>query len=173
MPGRTSLRFFFSIGEYEKSLDYQVKGLHYEMQRGDSLGMAISYTGIASVYDDLGHLDSSIYYGHLAEGIFTRFDYSTGLMNNYINLYNYYRRNGELKVEFLNKAYGIAIESNDSYGQATVLKALVGSDYPFPEDSMKRMIQKTKELIAEFDFEDYMFEFYKSEAIYLDRQGAS
>lgn len=162
---------FFNIGEYEKSLDYQKKGLYYEMEKGDTLGMGISYVGMSSVFDDLGHVDSSIYYGHLAEKIFIEYDYSTGLMNTYINLYNYYRLNNELKIDFLHKAYNIAVEFNDPYGKATSLGALVGSDYPFPKDSMENMIAEMKHLINEYDFEDFMFRFYKSEAIYLNLEG--
>jgi len=162
---------FFSIGEYEKSLFYQKKGLVYEQQKGDTLGMGISYVGMSSVFDDLGHVDSSIYYAHVAEKIFKEYDYSTGLMNTYINLYNYYRLQGELKIEYLHKAHDIALEFNDPYGRATALSAMVGSDYPFAKDSMEHMIRDMKLLMKEHNFEDFMFEFYKAEAIYLNNRG--
>lgn len=162
---------FFSIGEFEKSLSYQKKGLAFEERRGDTLGMGISYVGMSSIFDDLDQVDSSIYYAHLAEEIFKSYNYSTGLMSTYVNLYNYYRLKGELKIEYLYKARDIAADFNDPYGAAVTLKAMVGSDYPFPRDSMDGMIAEMKILMKENDFEDFMFSFYKSEAIYLNSLG--
>ena len=162
---------YTALHEYEKALDYQLKGLEFEKTKGDSLGIAISYLGLATNYQNLNRLDSSVWYGEQSYRIFKQHNYTVGLLNSCIGLFDNYYKRGRDRYDLLFEAYDLAIISQDKYAQVLVLKSLIGSNYPFSTDSLSRMIVTANKLIDEYEFQAVLGDYYRVEANYYAKNG--
>lgn len=159
------------LNEYEKALSYEFKGLNYEIEKDDSVGIGISYVGLGSIYGHLNMMDSALYYSELARLIFLSTNYSSGLINADINLYNLYEKSGDLRIELLTEAYQEAFELGDKYAQTFVMTRMIQSDFEFSDDSLVNMINRSKQLIEEYEMDFSLAMYYKAESKYLARKG--
>ena len=50
------------IGMYEKALEYEWRSVHYELEPNNLEGVGISYTTLATIHKEMGHVDSAKYY---------------------------------------------------------------------------------------------------------------
>ena len=134
------------------------------------LDWAISFINLGTTYDDLGQMDSALFYTEWAHEIFKRHSYSLGLINSYITLYKYSKIEGEENVGYLLDAYQFARTFEDSYSEVYILGYLVSADHDFSKDSLKNMVGRANFLIDKFEMQVPLYRFYADEATYYAKQ---
>lgn len=166
---------YSEIEMYEKALEYEFKGVAYEVESGSKIGEGISYNTIATIYKNTGKLDSAEIYFKKSLKIFEKnnhpFNYSTTLLE-YSTL-----KESELsaseKVQMIKKALKIRKELGDAEGEARTLIEICDNYFKsLSTDSLSRMLKRSYQLIEQEDLEGLKQEYFRIYSKYNSRLGA-
>ncbi|MDX1627508.1 MAG: tetratricopeptide repeat protein, partial [Fulvivirga sp.] len=109
---------YYSVGNYEKTLDlfYQAQNTYEKLQ--DSAALSRSYNNIGLVLSDLGRTEETIEYHQLSLNIKQSMGDLAGMANSYSNLGLAYEAidSLDLAMEYYRKALAIDEQQNDVYG---------------------------------------------------------
>lgn len=132
---------YYILKDYNKSLEYEKAGLSYEIQNGDSLGMAISYQGIGGVYEKMGQEDSAYFYLKYSKEIFEKEQYSYGLIRSLRGLADL-EKDSVKSRKYLLRALDIAFEANDRVSELAIMGNLLNDRFNLPKDTQDQFVQR-------------------------------
>ncbi|MDG1332979.1 MAG: SpoIIE family protein phosphatase [Crocinitomicaceae bacterium] len=165
---------FGELDLYDKSLEYERKSLAGEIAAGNAIGEAISYTAIATIYKEIGVIDSAEFYFKKGIEIYSKEEYYNGLSKAY---YSYAAMKGttlakEERGRMLKEALRLDERMGDRDG--TVYGLLGIADYQFKEldnDSLTALLFRAEELIYEYGLNHHLERFNKISSKFSARSG--
>ncbi len=132
---------YYILKDYDKSMEFEKASLNYEIQRDDSLGMAISYQGIGELYESMGQVDSAYYYLEYSKDLFEKDQYSYGLIRSLISL-SHLEKDSVTARNYLLRALDIAIESNDNFSEISLMGKLLNENFNLPKQTHDLFVQR-------------------------------
>nr|WP_277882295.1 tetratricopeptide repeat protein [Microcystis wesenbergii] len=111
---------YYSLGEYQKAIEFYQQSLAITREIGDRGGEAKSYMGLGNVYDSLGEYQKAIEFHQQSLAIKREIGDRWGEAASYNNLGNVYQSLGEYQkaIEFHQQSLAIKREIGDREGEA-------------------------------------------------------
>lgn len=164
-----------AIGMHEKALEYERRSLPFEIKTGNTRGEAISYTMLATLFKDIGKIDSAEYYFkkalNLTSATKDRDNYAVALQG-YASIKNSSLTLKE-KGTMLKESLRIRRELKDVNGEGQVLLDICESQFNhLSKDSLSKLFQSINTILESTAELEFLKErYYKLYSKYASRIG--
>ena len=124
---------YYSMKEYEKSMEYDVKAIPFHLRAGDNESISFAYIYAASDFSMLKQFDSAKIYFLKAEPHVKELNKPSVNIEYYGKTGGLYwtQKNWQKAIEYYTIAYDNAKKINDGYNQAAYLRGIADSYYFF------------------------------------------
>ncbi|MBC7879755.1 MAG: tetratricopeptide repeat protein [Anaerolineae bacterium] len=138
---------YYSLGEYQKAIDYHTKSLQMALQIGDKQGEGAAYGNLGLVYRIVGEYQKAIEFQNKRLQIALQMGDKEAEGQAYLNLGGAYYSIGDYpkSIEFHNKSLQISLQLGDKNGEGLALGNL-GLTYNFMGDYQKAIEYYNKSL---------------------------
>lgn len=165
---------FQEIGLYDKALEYEYRSVRYELKSGNSVGVAISYNTLGTLYKKMNKADSAEYYFRKALHMYRKHEYPIGLASA-LDAYAFLkgaRLTESQKREMILESLKIRRELGDVDGEMKLLLEL-GTRYfdKLSNDSLSSLLKTVYPFIGKGDLSYLAEDYYRLYSRYNSRIG--